>query len=244
MKRRPRTTGNTVVKTWLEEALLDEPAAIDRRIAMIESASEAIDAVPVTRFYARGGCGRGAGLQGGAGCRRGDGGLVQEQRRVTAGVTLSAVIRRNDPRPSAEALLSFAADLDRLHERGLIHWDVKPANILYDGEALFLIDWEPSLLQYRDGRATAVVTRAYVAPSERGSVSLTARTDRFGWIKTLVALGLELPDPVGAHTDDESIERWIAEQTAVAVTRQLLSAGVVGGAAATVGKTQPLYRQG
>lgn len=239
MKRRPQTTGNSVVKTWLEHALLDEPAAIDRRIAMIESASEVIDVVPETRFYAGAGCRRETGLQGGAGYRRGDGELVQEQRRIPAGVPVSTVIRRNDPRPSAEALLSFAADLDRLHERGLTHWDVKPANILYDGEALFLIDWEPSLLQYRDGRATAVATRACVAPSERGSVSLTARTDRFGWIKALVALGLEPPAQAGAHTDDELIERWIAEQTAVAATRQLLTAGVIGGGAATVGKTHP-----
>lgn len=131
--------------------------------------------------------------------------------------TLSDIISKNDQLLSRDVLLTFAANLDQIHSYKMVHWDVKPANICFDGEQLFLVDWEPSLVQVRRGRTTMVVSPEFMAPSERHSVGPTAVSDRFGWIKSLTMLGSR-----HSPKDWDEIERALRTQTCLEATEELI----------------------
>ena len=143
--------------------------------------------------------------------------LVQRQQWIPSAVTLSKLIRRSDSPPPPKILANFAGAIDHMHRLGLIHWDLKPSNICWDGETLHLLDWEPSLLQYQSGKLTLVVTPAYVAPSERRGPGPMALSDRFAWIKTLLLLGLrnetfdDVDDSLTQRSRTSSIDRRIED---------------------------------
>jgi serine/threonine protein kinase len=131
--------------------------------------------------------------------------------------------RRKEALPGLDTFAAFARDIDRIHEVGLVHWDLKPANICFDGDSFLLIDWEPSLVQRRDGRMTLVVTPAYITPSERGGARPTSRSDRFGWCKTLLRLGFtnRSVETFGVR-EDEWIENYIGEKASLEITRSVV----------------------
>lgn len=155
-----------MTKRWIRAALLDPWNDILLRIESIQTVSTVIDAIPETHFTLE------------------EQSLIQEQRRLPTVQTLSDIISKNDQLLSRDVLLTFATSLDQIHSYKMVHWDVKPANICFDGEQLYLVDWEPSLVQVRKGRTTMVVSPEFMAPSERHSVGPTALSDRFGWIKS------------------------------------------------------------
>jgi serine/threonine-protein kinase len=86
--------------------------------------------------------------------------------------------------PDALRILGQAADaLDAAHAAGLVHRDVKPGNLLLDGDHTYLTDFGLSRL-LTAARLTApgrmVGTAAYVAPEQIRGEEIDARTDVYG----------------------------------------------------------------
>ncbi len=116
------------------------------------------------------------------------------------GVDLQVLVRRDGPRSPAEAalLLAQAADgLQHAHERGVIHRDVKPANILLDTNGrIRLLDMGLALVAAQDEESLTVVhnenvlgTADYLAPEQAlNSHKVDHRADIYGLGCTLYFL--------------------------------------------------------
>jgi tRNA A-37 threonylcarbamoyl transferase component Bud32 len=113
-----------------------------------------------------------------------DGGVYLAMRRIE-GADLSELLGRDGPLDPEEALRLVAQvgeALDEAHARGLVHRDVKPANILVDRDgAAYLSDFglakhasSPSSLT---GEQSFVGTIAYVAPEQIKGEQVDGRAD-------------------------------------------------------------------
>jgi streptogramin lyase/predicted Ser/Thr protein kinase len=115
-------------------------------------------------------------------------GILYIAMRYVDGTDLRAVIRREtrlDPLRAAGVIAQVASALDAAHERGLVHRDVKPANVLVaargGGEHVYLTDFgltkrsasETSLT----GAGEWVGTLDYVAPEQVRGDAVDARAD-------------------------------------------------------------------
>jgi tRNA A-37 threonylcarbamoyl transferase component Bud32/CheY-like chemotaxis protein len=112
-------------------------------------------------------------------------GLLYLAMQYIQGSDLSAVLRtehRLRPYRAVDVCRQVASALDAAHGMGLIHRDVKPANVLIEGRTAFLTDF--GLTKRLDGEHTQL-TRAgdvvgtihYVAPEQIEGSPVSARTD-------------------------------------------------------------------
>ena len=84
--------------------------------------------------------------------------------------------------PRALAILTqVAGALDAAHAQGLVHRDVKPGNILVDGEHAYLADFglakHASSASSLTGERSFVGTIAYVAPEQVKGEKVDGRAD-------------------------------------------------------------------
>src|SRR5215467_5997800 len=102
------------------------------------------------------------------------------------GTDLRALLAAGPPAPedAARILGEIAAALDHAHERGVVHGDLQPANVLLDGDgAVRVSDFGLVALlerqaRSRAGRAGAVEGLAYLAPElARGDLAVDRRAD-------------------------------------------------------------------
>ena len=117
-----------------------------------------------------------------------DGDRLYIAMRFVAGTDLASLIEREgrlDPETAAAIVDQIAHALDAAHARGLVHRDVKPANVLLtrDGSVwrAFLTDFGLSVQGGGEGSLTRtgqwVGTLAYVAPEQVRGAAVDARTD-------------------------------------------------------------------
>jgi hypothetical protein len=101
-------------------------------------------------------------------------------RRLRSGVTPSLALR---------VVRQIASALHHAHAHGVLHLDVKPANILLDrAENAYLADFGTARIA-GDGEvsATAAGTPAYIAPERASGEPFGAAADQFALGRTLVA---------------------------------------------------------
>ena len=127
-----------------------------------------------------------------------DANLQQESLYIAsayiAGTTLENVIEENRPgfRDAAEIVRKLATALAYAHSQGIVHRDVKPANVMIDknGEPL-LMDFGLALLQENADRLTGegvvLGTPAYMSPEQA-----TGEIDKIGPATDQYSLGVVL----------------------------------------------------
>ena len=112
---------------------------------------------------------------------------------------------------SIAVIEEVASALDALHEHGIIHRDVKPANVIHDpfrGRGV-LIDVG---IAHRAGQAVAIAgTPGYIAPEVLGGAEATARSDVYGLAATAYAI-LTLVEPFGEGELAEILARQKAAE--------------------------------
>ncbi|MEV0359880.1 protein kinase [Nocardia sp. NPDC050697] len=123
--------------------------------------------------------------------------LLWMSMRYVAGPDVAELIRagggRLDPRRAVQLLTQAAAGLDSAHRRGLLHRDVKPANLLVaddDGaDHVFVTDFGIARSRTDDSGLTAagalVATLGYVAPEQIRGDPLDHRADIYALGATL-----------------------------------------------------------
>jgi len=153
---------NYIEKSWSWSHLLETTTEIERRIDLISSLSIRIESVPETRFIKL------------------DNELKQVQKKVTP-------CHYPPQEWDRQKLIKLAISLDELSSAGLVHGDLCPRNICWDGVQYWIIDWEPSLWQIRKGRPTLIYTHPFIAPSEIGTTSsLTSLSDKVAFALTIL----------------------------------------------------------
>ncbi len=108
-----------------------------------------------------------------------DGQIVLEE--FIDGITVAQVMETEKYRPSGarKVLFGVCDALTVLHERGIIHRDVKPENVMIDNSGrVVLIDLNASRLESDASRDTVIMgTVGYASPEQLGLSQTDARTD-------------------------------------------------------------------
>ena len=76
---------------------------------------------------------------------------------------------------------NFSQSLDRLYREGFVHGDINRKNIIYSENKLFLVDFEPSLLQLKDQTKQWMSTRPYRYHEDIQNNNITAKSDFLGF---------------------------------------------------------------
>ncbi len=113
-----------------------------------------------------------------------DDGLYYLAMRLVSGTTLADVIDAEAPldrRRVAELLGPIGDALDAAHRAGLIHRDVKPANILLEAEQPYLSDFGIAASAREIGRYTtgSIGTAEYMAPEQARGEEIDHRADLY-----------------------------------------------------------------
>ena len=163
--------GRTVAVKVIGEGLAHDPGFEERFVRETRLAAS-IDHPNVIPVYAAGE----------------DDGVLYLAMRYLEGTDLRALLLGSgplDPRRAAAVIAQVASALDAAHERGLVHRDVKPANILITGrrpgEHVYLTDFGLTKRSSSDSRLTAsgqfVGTLDYVAPEQLRGDAVDGRAD-------------------------------------------------------------------
>jgi serine/threonine protein kinase len=154
-------------------------------------------------------------------CAAGDaGGVHYLALEFVPGRTLRQLVVRGGPLPAGEAARLFAdvaAGLQHVHERGLVHRDVKPANVMVrpDGRAVLLdlglayspgeqLPDDPSIV---GGRGYVVGTMDYLAPEQaKDAVGVGPAADLYG-LGCALHFALTGSVPFPAETTKQKVRR-------------------------------------
>src|SRR4051794_13209029 len=139
--------------------------------------------------------------------------------RFVDGEDLRALLRREgrlDPRRASRIVAQVAAALDAAHERGLVHRDVKPANVLLTAtEHVYLSDFG---LIKRVGEGATQVSRpgwvgtlGYVAPEQIRGERVDARSDVYA-LGSVLFHALTGGPPFAADTDEAMLWRHLHDE--------------------------------
>jgi serine/threonine protein kinase/ketosteroid isomerase-like protein len=188
-----------------------------------------------------------------------EGGHLYLVMRYVKGTDLQGLLARDRRLPAERVAaigLQLGAALDAAHAVGLVHRDVKPANVLLTGEHTYLADFGLSQVVGTDARLTStgqwIGTADFMAPEQFSGDEVDARADVYALGCVLYnALTGETPYPRGtvpatmlAHLHDDpprptavvdgvpaGFDRVIARALAKDPERRYPSAGDLGRAA-------------
>ena len=138
--------------------LFEEESSILVRCNLIESASKCISSIPEIKFIFS------------------QSQLVYIQEFVTkeSWRTLSAE-RKN------KALQNFAIDLDEMLNLGLVHGDINYSNVIFNGDLLMLIDFEPCFKQFKNQKRILASGLSFRSKNDYNNKSITSETDKIAF---------------------------------------------------------------
>jgi hypothetical protein len=146
------------IKNYTLVDLLDEKSALLRRCNLIEQASISISAIPRTSFTFL------------------EDRLVYQQEFVKKeNWTLISLESKK------AAVTNLAIDLDEMLNLGLVHGDLNHSNIIFDGNLLRLIDFEPSFKQVKNQRRILASGLSFRSKNDYQNNSITSETDKIGF---------------------------------------------------------------
>jgi len=113
-----------------------------------------------------------------------DDGVVYLAMRLVDGPTLAQVLRAEgdlEPERLLSVIEAVASALDHAAARGLVHRDVKPSNILVEGDRVWLGDFGIAASAREMGRYTsgAIGTASYMAPEQARAGDVDHRADLY-----------------------------------------------------------------
>jgi serine/threonine protein kinase len=146
------------IKNYALADLLDEKPALLSRCNLIEQASISISAIPRTSFT-----------------------FLEDRLEYRQ----EFVKKENWTRISLErkktAVTNLAIDLDEMLNMGLVHGDLNHSNIIFDGNLLRLIDFEPSFRQVKNQRRILASGLSFRSKNDYHNNSITSETDKIGF---------------------------------------------------------------
>ncbi|HET9956432.1 MAG TPA: sigma 54-interacting transcriptional regulator [Polyangiaceae bacterium] len=128
-------------------------------------------------------------------------------RELVEGVSLDSLIQGDGPlQPILEALVRAADQLTVLHRAGLLHGDVKPANIIVEADgATTFVDLGLAAPFQEGGTAAEGLSPRYAAPELFEGKPLTVRAEVY-------ALGVALKEAVEQHSREGVLARALLEE--------------------------------
>lgn len=186
--------------------------------------------------------------------------------RYVGGTDLQALLRRDGtlaPERAASVVAQMADALDAAHAAGLVHRDVKPANVLLSGEHAYLSDFGLTRLVDADTEITQsgqwIGTVDYCSPEQLQGAPIDARADVYslgcvlyaaltghaplhrGTVPATMAAQLHDPPPrPSRHGAPVEFDRVIARALAKDPAERYPSAGDLGRAAGAAARGEPV----
>jgi hypothetical protein len=79
------------------------------------------------------------------------------------------------------ALTNLSIDLDEMQNLGLVHGDLNYSNVIFDGNLLRLIDFEPSFKQVKNQRRILASGLSFRSKNDYQNNSITSETDKIAF---------------------------------------------------------------
>ena len=150
---------NNIYKIYKKFNLLDDLKDIEKRLSQIVKLSSSMDFIPQTNYFYE------------------EDLLVMKQKCLINKKELKEI----DSSEKIKLIKKFAQSLDKLYAEEFIHGDINRKNIIYSENKLFLIDFEPSLLQIKDQTKQWMSTRPYRHHADIQNNNITAKSDFLGF---------------------------------------------------------------
>lgn len=146
------------IKNYALADLLDEKSALLSRCNLIEQASISISSIPKTSFT-----------------------LLEDRLVYSQEFVKKENWKTISPERKRTAFTHLAIDLDEMLGMGLVHGDLNYSNIIFDGNAWFLIDFEPSFRQVKNQRKILASGLSFRSKNDYQNNVITAETDKIGF---------------------------------------------------------------
>ena len=150
---------NNIYKIYKKFNLLDDLKDIEKRLSQIVKLSSSMDFIPQTNYFYE------------------EDLLVMKQKCLINKKKLKEI----DSSEKIKFIKKFAQSLDKLYAEEFVHGDINRKNIIYSENKLFLIDFEPSLLQIKDQTKQWMSTRPYRHHADIQNNNITAKSDFLGF---------------------------------------------------------------
>ena len=150
---------NNIYKIYKKFNLLDDLKDIEKRLSQIVKLSYLMEFIPQTNFSYK------------------DDLLIMKQKCLIDKKKLKEI----DSSKKMHLIKNFSLSLDRLYEEGFVHGDINRKNIIYSENKLYLVDFEPSLLQLKDKTKQWMSTRPYRHHEDIQNNNITAKSDFLGF---------------------------------------------------------------
>ena len=150
---------NNIYKIYKKINLLDDLTDIEKRLKQIVKLSYLMEFIPQTNFSYK------------------DDLLIMRQKCLIDKKKLKEI----DSSKKMHLIKNFSLSLDKLYEEGFVHGDINRKNIIYSENKLYLVDFEPSLLQLKDKTKQWMSTRPYRHHEDIQNNNITAKSDFLGF---------------------------------------------------------------